>query len=51
MIKRFVITNKINYMISSITISIFDYRNGEIDSKKLKNIISKQFKKILKELE
>ena len=42
---------KINRKLSCIAVSIFDYRNKDIDSKKLKNIISDNFKKILKELE
>ena len=42
---------KINRLLSNTVISVFDYRNRDINSKKLKNIISDNFKKILKELE
>ena len=41
---------KINRLLGNTVISVFDYRNRDINSKKLKNIISDNFKKILKEL-
>ena len=51
MIKRFKKAHKISRILNRIAIKVFEYRNGDIDLKKLKNIISNNFEKILKELE
>ena len=50
MINRMKKANKISRILNQVAIKLFDYRNGDIDSKKLKNIIFNNFEKILKEL-
>lgn len=51
MVNRMKKAHKISRILNRIAIKVFEYRNGDIDTKKLKNIISNNFEKILKELE